>query len=131
MDRLSIHPRDVGKKTLKNYSVGMRQRYGVAAALLGEPEFLVLDEPTSGLDPAGTCDLRELFLELNQKHGTTMLISSHILGELYQIATDFIFINRGKIFCQMTHEELESACEDYSTIDDFFLDLVAREEGRK
>ena len=90
----------------------------------------MLDRPTSGLDPAGTKDLRELFLSLNREKGTTMLISSHILSELHQVATDFIIINRGKILRELTHEELErERAAQNDTLDEYFLKLVAKAEG--
>ena len=131
LEKLHISRAEVGNGPIRSFSVGMRQRYGIAAALLGEPEFLVLDEPTSGLDPAGTKDLRELFLSLNREKGTTMLISSHILSELHQVATDFIIINRGKILRELTHEELErERAAQNDTLDEYFLKLVAKAEGR-
>ena len=128
---LHISPDEVGRAAIRNYSVGMRQRYGVAAALLGEPEFLVLDEPASGLDPAGTRDLRELLLSCNREKGTTMLISSHILSELYQLATDFIILHRGRILRKITHAQLEQESEGFESIDEYFLNLIEQAETRR
>lgn len=115
--------------SLRNCSTGMKQRYGLAFAMLGNPELLILDEPINGLDPKGTRDMRNLFNDLNQNQGKTMLISSHILTELYQVATDFIFINHGRIIKQMTHAALESECGGSSNIEQYFFDLVERDES--
>ena len=75
------------KKPVRNFSLGMRQRLGIAAALLNNPEFLILDEPINGLDPNGIVEIRRLLKDLNQKYGMTILVSSHILEELYQTAS--------------------------------------------
>ncbi len=101
---------DTGKKKAKNFSLGMRQRLGIAVALIGDPDFLILDEPINGLDPQGIVEIRELILELNKEHGITVLVSSHILDELSKIATHFGFIDGGKIVKEMSATELESAC---------------------
>ncbi len=101
---------NTGKKKAKNFSLGMRQRLGIAVALTGNPDFLVLDEPINGLDPQGIIDIRELILKLNRERGITVLVSSHILGELSKIATHFGFIDKGKIVKEMSAVQLDNAC---------------------
>lgn len=99
-----------GKKKVKNFSLGMRQRLGIAIALAGDPDFLVLDEPVNGLDPQGIIDMRELILKLNRERQITVLVSSHILGELSRFATHYGFIDGGKMVREISAEELELAC---------------------
>lgn len=99
-----------GKKKAKNFSLGMRQRLGIAISLAGDPDFLVLDEPTNGLDPQGIIEMRELILKLNREHQITVLISSHILDELSKLATNYGFIDRGSIVKEMSAVELQAAC---------------------
>lgn len=101
---------NTGNKKAKNFSLGMRQRLGIAIALAGDPDFLVLDEPINGLDPQGIIEIRELILKLNQEHGITVLISSHILDELSRFATHFGFIDNGQIVKEISAAELEAAC---------------------
>ena len=101
---------DVGKKKAKAFSLGMRQRLGIAVALCSHPDFLVLDEPINGLDPQGIIEIRELILKLNRENGITVLISSHILDELAKLATHYGFIDNGKIVREMSAEELEKEC---------------------
>lgn len=100
-----------GKKKAKNFSLGMRQRLGIAIALVGDPDFLVLDEPANGLDPQGMIDIRELILKLNRERQITVLISSHILDELSKVATHYGFIDNGHIVKEMSADELETACK--------------------
>jgi ABC-2 type transport system ATP-binding protein len=104
---------DTGTKKAKHFSLGMKQRLGLAMSLLGNPELLVLDEPTNGLDPVGIRELRELLRKLNREHGITILISSHILGELYQLATCYGFIHCGKLLEQITQQELNERCKKH------------------
>lgn len=99
-----------GKKKVKNFSLGMRQRLWIAVALAGNPDFLVLDEPVNGLDPQGIIEMRELILKLNREHGITVLISSHILDELSRLATHYGFIDGGRRVKEMSAEELEKRC---------------------
>lgn len=99
-----------GKKKAKNFSLGMRQRLGIAIALAGNPDFLVLDEPVNGLDPQGIIEIRELILRLNREQQITVLISSHILDELSRLATHYGFIDNGRIVKEISAEELEAAC---------------------
>ena len=101
---------DTGNKKAKNFSLGMRQRLGIAIALAGNPDFLVLDEPVNGLDPQGIIEIRELILKLNQQYGITILISSHILDELARLATNYGFIDGGHLLKEMSAEELEKHC---------------------
>lgn len=102
--------RDTGKKKAKNFSLGMRQRLGIAITLVGDPDFLVLDEPTNGLDPQGIIEIRELILRLNHEHQITVLISSHILDELSKFATHYGFIDNGRLLNEVSATELEAAC---------------------
>ncbi len=101
------------KKPVRHYSMGMKQRLGVAMALLGGPDLLLLDEPINGLDPEGIREMRELLLRLNREQGLTILISSHILGELSKIATRYGIIQEGQMVEQITAEELGQKCTDY------------------
>lgn len=101
---------DTGKKKAKNFSLGMKQRLAIAISLLGDPEFLMLDEPINGLDPTGIKEIRELLLHLNQERKITILISSHILGELSKIANRYGVINNGVMVTEFTNEELEKRC---------------------
>lgn len=137
-----------GKKKAKNFSLGMRQRLGIAIALCGNPDFLLLDEPINGLDPQGIIEMRELILKLNRENKITVLISSHILDELSRLATHYGFIDKGRIVREMSAEELEAACRkcmritvtdtaaltraldamghEYTIIDDMHADLYAK-----
>lgn len=99
-----------GSKKAKNFSLGMRQRLGIAIALAGDPDFLVLDEPVNGLDPQGIIEIRELILKLNRERQITFLISSHILDELSKLATHYGFIDKGRIVKEMSADALETAC---------------------
>ncbi len=101
---------DTGKKKARNFSLGMKQRLGIAVALAGDPDFLVLDEPVNGLDPQGIIDIRELILKLNRERNITVLISSHILDELSKLATHYGFIDSGRIVKELSARELEAAC---------------------
>lgn len=102
--------KDVGKKKVKNFSLGMKQRLSIAIALLGDPEFLLLDEPINGLDPTGIKEFRNLVLWLNKEKNITILISSHILGELSKIANRYGVINNGILIDEFTNEELCERC---------------------
>ena len=101
---------NTGKKKAKNFSLGMRQRLGIAIALCGDPDFLVLDEPVNGLDPQGIIEIRELILKLNRQRQITVLISSHILDELSRLATHYGFIDKGHLVKEISAHDLENAC---------------------
>ncbi len=101
---------DTGSKKARNFSLGMKQRLGIAVALAGDPDFLVLDEPVNGLDPQGIIEIRELILKLNRERRITVLISSHILDELSKLATHYGFIDSGRIVKELSARELEAAC---------------------
>ncbi|MGL5084989.1 MAG: ATP-binding cassette domain-containing protein [Clostridium sp.] len=107
---------DVDKKKVKNYSLGMKQRLGIAKALLGNSDLLILDEPINGLDPMGIIEMREMFKDLNENHGVTILICSHILKELSLVATSYGIINNGKLIEELTAEELKNKCKSYILI---------------
>ena len=106
---------DVGRKKVKHFSLGMKQRIGIAMALLGNPKLLVLDEPINGLDADGMRIMREVLTDI-AKTGATVLISSHILGELEKVATHYGIIRDGKMIVEMTAAELESSCPTFIAI---------------
>lgn len=108
---------DTGKKKAKNFSLGMKQRLGIAIALLGNPEFLILDEPINGLDPLGVVEIRNLLKKLCEERHMTILISSHNLPELYQTATDYIIIHKGQIKQTLTLSELEERSRHHILIE--------------
>lgn len=101
---------DVKNKKVGNFSLGMKQRLGIALALINDPELLILDEPVNGLDPMGMVDVRELLVSLCKEDGITIVVSSHILAELYQLATDYIIISHGHIISTLSKEELDNLC---------------------
>lgn len=104
---------DKRDKKVKTLSLGTKQILGIAMALLGEPEFLILDEPINGLDPIRIIEIRELLKKLNEEYGVTMLISSHILGELYHIANHYGIIHKGKLIEEITIDELNDRCKKF------------------
>lgn len=107
---------DVGKKKFKNFSLGMKQRLGIANALLGNPSFLILDEPINGLDPLSIVEIRELLKKVNKEKDVTILISSHLLSELSELATCYGIINNGKLIEEISSEELKEKCKKYIEI---------------
>lgn len=108
--------KDTGKKKVKNFSLGMKQRLGIALALINDPEFLILDEPVNGLDPVGIVEIRELIKRLNEEKGMTILISSHILEELHQTVNNYIIISHGVILESLTQSEINEKCKKYIAI---------------
>ncbi len=98
------------KKKFKTYSLGMKQRLGIAFAILDNPDFIILDEPINGLDPIGISELRDLFKKLNEERNITILISSHILNELYQVANKFCIIEKGRVIKEITKQQLDEEC---------------------
>ena len=117
---------ETGKKKVKNFSLGMKQRLGIAVALAGKPDFLVLDEPVNGLDPQGIIEIRELILKLNREMGITVLISSHILDELSRVATHYGFIDSGHIVKEISAEDLERSCTRKTVVTVTNLDAFVR-----
>ncbi len=101
------------RKPVRNYSLGMKQRLGLAMALVGDPDFLILDEPLNGLDPDGIRAIRALLVELNQNYGKTILISSHILGELQKVATHYGFLKNGILIKEFSNEVLKTDLETF------------------
>lgn len=103
--------KDTGNKKFKNFSLGMKQRLGLALAIMASPDLLVLDEPINGLDPTGIVEFRDILLRLNKEKNTTIIISSHILSELAQLATTYGFINNGEFIEQISAKELDEKCK--------------------
>lgn len=104
------------KKSVRKYSLGMKQRLGIAMALLPDPELMVLDEPVNGLDPEGIVEIRRLLKRLCEEQGKTILISSHLLSEMSELCTDYAIINHGALVEQLSHEELLAHCMDHISI---------------
>ena len=100
-----VHLQD-NRKLVMNYSLGMKQRLALAMALVGSPDFLILEEPLNGLDPEGIKDIRSVIVKLNQKYGVTIMISSHILGELQKVATDYGFLKNGSLIREFSSSEI-------------------------
>lgn len=105
-----------GKKIVREFSLGMRQRLGIGMALLSKPEIMVLDEPVNGLDPEGIVDIRCILKRLCEEQGTTILISSHLLSELSELCTDFVIINKGKLIEKLSDSELNTRCRNHLAI---------------
>lgn len=112
---------EIKRRKVKDYSLGMRQRLGIAVALLAKPEFVMLDEPVNGLDPIGVVEIRKLIKKLSEE-GMTFLVSSHNLPELYQTATDYIIIDKGMVKKEISHKELEREHRD--SLEEYFLSVI-------
>ena len=108
LEQVDLH--DTGKKKFKTFSLGMKQRLGLALALMNHPDFLILDEPINGLDPEGVAEFRALLRKLNQERQTTILISSHILTELSSVATCYGFLEQGKLLEEISAQTLHDKC---------------------
>ncbi|MDD7793887.1 ABC transporter ATP-binding protein [Clostridium sp. 'White wine YQ'] len=108
--------KDAGKKKFKNFSLGMKQRLGIANALLGNPKFLILDEPINGLDPVSIVEIRELLKKVNKEKDVTILISSHILSELSELATNYGIIDKGNLIEEISAKDLREKCKQYIEI---------------
>ena len=117
---------NTGTKKARKFSLGMKQRLGIAIALAGDPDFLVLDEPTNGLDPQGIIELRELILKLNRERGITILISSHNLDELSRLATHYGIIDKGRMVKELSAEELEASCRKCTEIEVSSMSALTR-----
>ncbi|CAN2924607.1 ABC transporter ATP-binding protein [Streptococcus dysgalactiae] len=107
-----------------DYSLGMKQRLGIALALMNNPKFLILDEPFNGIDPEGVVDLRNSILRLNQAEGLTIIISSHILSDLYKICNRFLFLNKQTIIADIFKDELKNNISSTESIEDFYLSII-------
>ena len=118
---------DAADKKASKFSLGMRQRLGLAIALVGNPQFLILDEPTIGLDPIGVMELRELVRKLNRERGITILFSSHNLAEMAHIATKYGFLNKGKLLEVISAEEVQKLCEERGiNLETYFVELLMK-----
>ena len=123
---------NVQKKKVKDFSLGMKQRLGIALALVGNPEFLVLDEPINGLDPQGIAEIRDTILKLNKEKNITIIISSHILEELAKIATNYGIINEGRLIQELTREELFAKSKEHLEVkvsDSASAALILKDNG--
>lgn len=117
-------------KLVKSFSVGMKQRLGIAMALVGKPSLMILDEPINGLDPQGIVDIRNLIIKLNVEMGISMIISSHMLSELSKVATKYGIINNGKLIKEFTNEELQNECERLGIdIESYFLRITGGQDN--
>ncbi len=123
---------DVGSKRVKNFSLGMKQRLAIAMSLINSPKLLVLDEPMNGLDPIGIVEIRNLLKKLYEENKISILISSHILSELYQLATDFIFIENGQVVKVIQHAVLEGQIKtEDKNLEDYYLELIGRRKNTR
>ena len=117
---------NTGKKKVRQFSLGMKQRLGIAIALSGDPRLLILDEPTNGLDPQGIVEMREMILKLNRKREITVLISSHILDELSRLATHYGIIDHGQMVKELSAQELNAVCRKCVRVEVSDTSVLAR-----
>ena len=117
---------NTGKKKVRQFSLGMKQRLGIAIALSGDPRLLILDEPTNGLDPQGIVEMRDMILKLNRKREITVLISSHILDELSRLATHYGIIDHGQMVKELSAQELNAACRQCVRVEVSDTSVLAR-----
>jgi len=120
---------DTGKKKFRDFSLGMKQRLGLALALLGSPDFIILDEPNNGLDPLGIVEMRETVVKLRNERGITIMISSHVLSELSMTATRYGIINNGRLIKEMTSDELKLQNASGGNLEDYFVSLVGKDNA--
>ena len=118
-----VNLQDTEKKDVRVFSMGMKQRLGIAMALIGNPELLLFDEPINGLDPQGILDVRNALIRLHEERGVTIIVSSHILDELAKTATCFCILNRGKIVMNCSKQQFMENCGDMD-ITEYYLSLV-------
>lgn len=120
---------DTGKKKVRNFSLGMKQRLAIAQALINKPEILILDEPTNGMDPMGIIEIRKLLQKLVAEQGLTIMISSHILAELQQLATRFGIINKGILLDEFTAKEIKA--KGFANLEDYFVQKAGEASNKK
>ncbi|HBA47243.1 MAG TPA: bacitracin ABC transporter ATP-binding protein [Lachnospiraceae bacterium] len=121
---------DTGSRKTREFSMGMKQRLGLAIALTGSPGFLILDEPTVGLDPVGVVELRSLLLKLNQEKDLTILFSSHNLSEMERLATRYGFLDNGRLLKEISADDLEKECSEKGIDPEkYFLNLLTESQG--
>ena len=113
LEIVGLNLKEIKNKKVKNYSLGMKQRLGISRAILHKPELLILDEPTNGLDPLGIRDVREVLLDLKNKRGVTILMSSHLLSEVEHLATEIGVIHKGKLLEEIDYRELQRRNKKY------------------
>ena len=113
-------------KKVKKFSLGMKQRLGIAMSIINNPDVLILDEPMNGLDPEGIIEIRKLLLELNDKYGVTIIVSSHILGELDKLVTDYIFIKKGELVLAEEKADIEKdmAVKGLDDFEDYYIKRI-------
>lgn len=114
---------EAGKKSVRKFSMGMKQRLGLALAMVGKPDLLILDEPINGLDPQGIHEMRKILLRINEEQKTTMIVSSHILDELEKISTTFCFLHNRRVVKQVSREEMAKERGDMA-IDDYYIRVL-------